>query len=75
MNAATDKFAGFTDFVTSIDEVTSVIGEPMEAARSKITDRLDEICRAYIAASPFCFISSSNQDGHLDISPKGNPVQ
>lgn len=74
MDAINDKFSGFDEIITSIDEVTDVIGEPTEVVLAAVTDHLDDICRAYIATSPFCFIATANPDGYLDVSPKGDPA-
>jgi hypothetical protein len=74
MNTAADKFSGFHDVVTSIDEVQAIIGEPMPQVLTKVTDKLDDLCRAFIAKSSFCVIATSNPDGHIDVSPKGDPA-
>ena len=37
----------------------------------KCIDRLDVHARSFIALSPFCVVSSSDQDGRLDVSPRG----
>jgi PPOX class probable FMN-dependent enzyme len=68
-----ERFAGFSGIITSIDEVTDVAGIPMPQSLAKVTDRLDEICRAFIAKSPFCLIASSDPDGSIDVSPRGDP--
>lgn len=42
-------------------------------ADTKVIDHLDAHCRAFIAASPFLLLATSNgQD--LDVSPKGDPA-
>jgi PPOX class probable FMN-dependent enzyme len=74
MTASPDKFAGFRDIVTLIEDVQSVLGEPMPQVLIKEIDHLDDICRDFIAKSPFCVIASANPDGYLDVSPKGDPV-
>ncbi len=38
MDSAADKFAGFHDIVTSIDDVKGLIGEPMSKSASKSFD-------------------------------------
>jgi PPOX class probable FMN-dependent enzyme len=68
-----ERFAGFSGIITSMDEVTDVAGIPMPQSLAKVTDRLDEICRAFIAKSPFCLIASSDPDGSIDVSPRGDP--
>ena len=39
----------------------------------KAIDRLDDICKAIIAKSPFIVIASASPGGEPDISPKGDP--
>lgn len=46
-------------------------GQPHPAAVGKVGDRLDEAARAFIAASPFILIATSDGAG-LDVSPKGD---
>ena len=41
---------------------------------AKVTDRLDDLCREFIAASPFLVVSSSDSRGRMDCSPKGDPA-
>ena len=74
MTAATDKFAGIQDIVTSAEDMQSVLGEPMPQVLIKEIDHIDDICRDFIAKSPFCVIASANPGGHIDVSPKGDPV-
>jgi hypothetical protein len=42
--------------------------------RNKAIDHIDEICRRFIAASPFVMIATRGADGRLDVSPKGDPA-
>lgn len=69
----TEKFAGLGSVITSIDDVTDVIGSPMPQVLAKVTDHLDDVCRRFIAKSPFCLIASSDPEGAIDVSPKGDP--
>ena len=45
---------------------------PMSRASDKVLDRLDLYCRAILAVSPFCVLSSQGPEG-ADISPRGDP--
>ena len=74
MPADTDRFAAFSDIVTSIDETMAVLGTPMPQVLAKVTDRLDDVCRRFIAKSPFCLVASSDPHGFIDVSPKGAPA-
>lgn len=45
---------------------------PMSRATDKVLPRLDRHCRAIIALSPFCVISTHGPGG-ADVSPRGDP--
>lgn len=53
-------------------ELESVIGPPMDV-REKILPQLDEVMKEFIGKSPLVFISTIDANGHVDISPKGDP--
>lgn len=63
----------FSEVVTSEDELRAVLGHPAARAVNKEIARLDMHCCAIISRSPFVLISSSNAEGRLDVSPKGDP--
>lgn len=46
-------------------------GQPAPAVSKKIESRMNEMVREFIAASPFCVLATSNEDGACDASPKG----
>lgn len=54
-------------------ELESVIGEPMEFVRAKILPQLDEVMKEFIRKSSLVFIATIDENGHTDISPKGDP--
>jgi PPOX class probable FMN-dependent enzyme len=62
------------NLVRSADALRGILGFPAERAVKKQIDRLDEHCRAIIARSPFVLVASSDAEGRLDVSPKGDPV-
>ncbi|NUT58237.1 MAG: pyridoxamine 5'-phosphate oxidase family protein, partial [Agromyces sp.] len=59
--------------VTSVAELEELVGQPLPAARNKVRDRLHELDRAWLAASPLCFIATADAEGNADVSPKGDP--
>ncbi len=63
----------FEDTVTTLDELRAVIRPPSELVTAKEVDALDEYCRDFIARSPFVLIASTDGQGSIDISPKGDP--
>lgn len=59
--------------ITGETELRALYGEIHPRAKKKIIDRLDEHCLAFIAASPFVLVATS--DGRrLDVSPRGDPA-
>jgi len=62
----------FKDVVTSEQELRAIFGEPSERAVLKCHSSLDEHSRAFIAASPFVLLATSNAAGQCDVSPKGD---
>lgn len=74
MSQSNTPFSGFNDIITSLDEIRTVIGEPPPPVIAKVIDRLDDVCQAFIAQSPFVVIASANAAGQLDLSPKGDPA-
>lgn len=74
MDTGRDRFSDFDRIVTSVEEIEAVIGTPVPQVLAKVVDRLDEVCRDFIARSPFCVIASAGANGHIDLSPKGDPA-
>ncbi len=68
-----NPYAGFTDFVTSKEELEALSGPPLPQIIAKELTALDGICREFISRSPFCVIATANTDGHIDVSPRGDP--
>jgi PPOX class probable FMN-dependent enzyme len=55
-------------------ELRDLIGSPTELVAGKVTDRLNDIFRRYIVASPFVCVATANSEGRLDVSPRGDPA-
>ena len=64
----------FAQTVTTLEELREVIAPPIELVTSKEVSELDEHCRSFIARSPFILIASTDGEGSIDISPKGDPA-
>jgi PPOX class probable FMN-dependent enzyme len=60
------------DIIEDIGEIREIYGEPMERAVKKQLPRLEKHSRAFIALSPFLVIASSDANGRVDASPKGD---
>jgi PPOX class probable FMN-dependent enzyme len=63
----------FEDTVTTLDELRAVIRPPSELVTSKEVAAFDDYCRDFITRSPFVLIASTDGQGSIDISPKGDP--
>jgi hypothetical protein len=58
--------------ITSLAELRERIGEPNPVTPQKVFDALDDQMSAYVARAPFCLLATSDADGNLEISPKGD---
>jgi PPOX class probable FMN-dependent enzyme len=59
--------------VTTVEALRAIVGQPTAAVANKVTDRLSDIHRDWISHSPLCFVATSDADGRVDVSPKGDP--
>jgi len=66
--------AGEWPTVDSVDELVDLLGEPSQRARDKGRDRLLDVDRAWLAASPYCVMATADEHGRCDASPKGDPA-
>jgi PPOX class probable FMN-dependent enzyme len=57
--------------VTSLDDLAKIYAKPLPRTATKETDHITEIGRAFIAASPFLMLATSNGT-MMDCSPKGD---
>jgi len=74
MPADPSPFAAFTDVIENLEQLEAHAGTAPEKVRVKEITALDDLCRQFIARSPFCLIATSDPEGVLDISPKGDPA-
>lgn len=74
MDGLPDPFDDLTGVVTSLEDLRGVVGPVNPKVLAKDIDALDDICRDFIALSPFCVIATAGADGHIDLSPKGDPA-
>jgi PPOX class probable FMN-dependent enzyme len=61
------------DEITTEAELRGILGDPLPHVAAKERPALDDIHRAWLAASPFCLVATSGADGTCDVSPKGDP--
>ena len=60
--------------ITTPDQLTALVGEPVPKVRDKVRPRLHDLDRQWLGASPFCLVATSDADGRCDVSPKGDPA-
>ena len=58
--------------MTDAAALRAIYPAPLSRASEKVLTRLDHHCRAILALSPFCVISTHGADG-ADVSPRGDP--
>lgn len=59
--------------ITSVEQLEDLVGLPTGLAVTKERDALTDIDRAWLAATPFCVLATSDAEGRCDASPKGDP--
>lgn len=62
----------FQDILTSENELRALLGYPSEVVKRKSIPHLDHHCRGYIAMSPLLFLSTADEHGSCDVSPRGD---
>jgi PPOX class probable FMN-dependent enzyme len=60
--------------ITTVEELEAVIGHPLPATAGKVRPSLAELDRLWLAAAPLVFVATSDEQGNLDVSPKGDPA-
>jgi len=60
--------------ITTVAELEAVVGTPLKPVAEKVRPSLDAIDRLWLEHSPLCLIGTSDAEGNLDVSPKGDPA-
>ncbi|MBK9667343.1 MAG: pyridoxamine 5'-phosphate oxidase family protein [Gammaproteobacteria bacterium] len=55
------------------DDLESIIGKPIEVVKQKLRKSLDDSMMEFIRRSPLIFLSTVDDKGQVDISPKVIP--
>jgi PPOX class probable FMN-dependent enzyme len=63
----------FEEIIETHQRLRELNKQPSERAKNKMIEHIDDVCRRFIAASPFIMVASRGTDGFLDLSPKGDP--
>lgn len=64
----------FKEIIQSEAQLTEILGQPSEAVFNKSINIIDKHCATFIAHTPFITIASSDANGNVDVSPKGDPA-
>jgi len=59
--------------VSTVDELRAIVGHPNKYVANKVSDRLSPIQRDWLAHSPLGFVATTDAQGRVDVSPKGDP--
>jgi PPOX class probable FMN-dependent enzyme len=59
--------------VSTVEELRAIVGHPAEYVANKVGHTLAPIHQDWLAHSPLGFVATTDADGHLDVSPKGDP--
>lgn len=59
--------------IQNLDELRELCGWPSQPVKDKVRSYLHPLHQAFINASPFCILGTSDAAGNCDVSPKGDP--
>lgn len=59
--------------VTSVEELRAIVGEPDPYVANKVKDRLSPVQCDWLAHSPLALVATTDRNGRVDVSPKGDP--
>lgn len=59
--------------ISTAEELRTIVGYPHPAVANKVGNRLLDVHRNWVSNSPLCFVATTDADGRVDVSPKGDP--
>jgi PPOX class probable FMN-dependent enzyme len=59
--------------VTTVDELRDIVGHPNKYVANKVGRRLSAVQQDWLAHSPLGFVATTDAQGRVDVSPKGDP--
>ncbi|OBB60135.1 pyridoxamine 5'-phosphate oxidase [Mycobacterium sp. 852013-51886_SCH5428379] len=59
--------------VTSVEELRDIVGHPNHYVANKVSPRLSDVHREWLGAAALAFVGTTDAQGRLDVSPKGDP--
>ena len=70
MENPTASYPAILEAISTETEIENAIGKPSPKVLAKVLNALDEICRAFIARSPFVVVASSDAAGNLAVQSR-----
>src|SRR5689334_18613698 len=59
--------------VSTVEQLRALVGDPNEYVANKVRAALAPIHKDWLAHSPLGFVATTDADGRVDVSPKGDP--
>jgi len=59
--------------VTTVDQLRAIVGQPNDYVANKVKTRLSDAQQDWLTHSPLGFVATTDADGRVDVSPKGDP--
>jgi uncharacterized protein len=59
--------------VTTVDDLRAAVGHPNSYVANKVGTRLSAVQQDWLAHSPLGFVATTDANGRVDVSPKGDP--
>jgi uncharacterized protein len=59
--------------VTTVDDLRAIVGHPNSYVANKVGTRLSAVQQNWLAHSPLGFVATTDANGRVDVSPKGDP--
>jgi len=63
---------GDSHHLDTVEKLRAIVGEPGAGIELKVYDHLEEEAIAHIASTPFIVLATSDAEGNLNASPKGD---
>lgn len=67
-----EKGTAFKEQIETEEELRDLLGYPGELVNKKVITYLDSHCQDFLSQSPFLAISTSDDSGFCDVSPRGD---
>jgi PPOX class probable FMN-dependent enzyme len=59
--------------VTTVEDLRAIVGQPNGYVANKVKGLLSEAQQDWLAHSPLGFVATTDAEGRVDVSPKGDP--